>query len=76
MFDQNNYKQKSLKRRFLLILGALAFLSFLVFGLMIVFWNKIPLNMPSYQRIIFGSFVIIYAIIRFSRVLKKEPDED
>ncbi|EHQ27237.1 hypothetical protein [Mucilaginibacter paludis] len=73
---QNNKKQKSLNRRFLLILGAAAFVCFLVLGLMIIFWAKLPLDMPQYQRWIFGGVIIIYSIVRFSRLLKKEPDEE
>jgi len=73
---QNNKKQKSLNRRFLLILGATAFLGFLILGLMIIFWSKFPLEMPRYQRIAFGLIVIIYSVIRFSRLLRKEEDEE
>lgn len=72
----DNKKQKSLNRRFLLILGATAFLGFLILGLMVIFWNKFPLDMPKYQRIGFGCIVIIYAFVRFSRLLRKEKDEE
>jgi hypothetical protein len=72
----NNKKQKSLNRRFLLILGAMAFVCFLVLGLMVIFWDKFPLDMPKYQRWAFGGIVIIYAVLRFSRLLRREPDED
>lgn len=73
---QNNKKQKSLNRRFLLILGAAAFVCFLTLGLMVIFWSKFPLDMPRYQKIAFGGIVIIYAIIRFARLLRKEQDEE
>jgi hypothetical protein len=72
----DNKKQKSLNRRFLLILGAAAFICFLVLGLMIIFWSKFPLDMPQSQKIAFGSVVIIYAVIRFARLLRKEKDEE
>ena len=72
----NNKKQKSLNRRFLLILGAIAFLGFLTLGLMVIFWNKFPLDMPKYQRIAFGVVVILYAFLRFSRLLRKDKDEE
>jgi len=73
----HNYKkQKSLNRRFLLILGATAFVAFLVLGSMIIFWDKFPLDMPRYERICFGSVVIIYAVIRFSRLLRKEEQDE
>jgi hypothetical protein len=73
---QRNTKQKSLNRRFLLILGAAAFVGFLTLGLMVIFWNKFPLDMPRYQRIGFGLVVIIYSVLRFSRLLKKEEQDE
>lgn len=71
----NNSRQKSLKRRFLLILGVAAFISFCALGLMIIFWTAMLPNIAKTQKIIIGSVVIIYAVVRFSRLLKKDPDE-
>lgn len=70
-----NNKQKSLKRRFLLILGLVTFICFLAFGIMVMFWDSIAQQLPDYQRKIFGGMIIIYAILRFSRLLKKEENE-
>ncbi|AMR34454.1 hypothetical protein A0256_06755 [Mucilaginibacter sp. PAMC 26640] len=69
-------KQKSPKRRFLLILGVTAFAGFCALGLMIIFWDKFPLDLPKTQRTIFGSVILVYAVLRFSRYLRKEPDEN
>ena len=71
----NNSRQKSLKRRFLLILGVAAFISFCALGLMIIFWTAMLPNIAKTQKIIIGSVIIIYAVVRFSRLLKKDPDE-
>ena len=71
----NNKTQKSPKRRFLLILGVIAFLSFCSLGLMIIFWDSMLSNLSKIQKIGFGSFIIIYAAVRFSRLLKREPDD-
>jgi putative flippase GtrA len=68
-------KQKSLKRRFLLILGVVTFLCFLGFGLMVIFWDGIASQLPDYQRKIFGGIIILYSVLRFSRLLKKEENE-
>lgn len=68
-------KQKSLKRRFLFILGLITFICFFVFGLMVIFWDGIAQQFPLYQRRIFGGMIILYAILRFSRILKKEENE-
>jgi hypothetical protein len=83
----NNNRQKSLKRRFLLILGVLrdrfplilatvAFISFLSLGLMIIFWDSMLPDFPKNQKIIFGLVVIGFAFLRFSRVLRKKPDDE
>lgn len=71
-----NKEQKSPKRRFLLILGTAAFICFLVLGLMIMFWDALPLQLQHYQRLLFGAFIIGYAILRFSRLFKKDQYED
>lgn len=71
----NNNWQKSPKRRFLLILGVTAFIAILTFGCMVIFWQKMLPNMPQGQKYAFGGVIILYAFLRFSRLLKKEPDE-
>ncbi|WP_426581505.1 hypothetical protein [Mucilaginibacter sp. R-33] len=71
-----NKEQKSPKRRFLLILGTAAFICFVVLGLMIMFWDALPLQLQHYQRLLFGAFTIGYAILRFSRLFKKDQYED
>ncbi|RKR81238.1 hypothetical protein BDD43_1383 [Mucilaginibacter gracilis] len=71
---QNNKKQKSLNRRFLLILGGAAFICFLVLGSMLIFWDRFGLSQT--QRFAFGGVIIIYGIIRFARLLRKEKNEE
>ncbi|TSD64598.1 hypothetical protein FFF34_011855 [Inquilinus sp. KBS0705] len=75
MLSDKNEKQKSPKRRFLLILGVTAFAGFCVLGLMIMFWDKFPIKFAQPQKTLFGLVIIIYAVLRFSRLLKKDPDE-
>lgn len=75
MLDNENKEQKSPKRRFLLILGVAAFIGFLTLGLMIIFWDDLPLQVPYNQRVLFGSVIIIYAVLRFARYLRREPNE-
>jgi hypothetical protein len=72
----SNEKQKSPKRRFLLILVVLAFVCFCALGLMVIFWDGMLPNVSKTQRIGFGSIIILYGILRFSRLLKKERNEE
>lgn len=65
-----NYKQKSLKERFLLFIGMLFFLCYLILGLMIIFWKAIPLNISQNSRYALGILLIIYSFIRFLRLYK------
>jgi len=69
-------KQKSLKRRFLLILGLVTFVCFLGFGIMIICWDDLLPQLPVYQRRIFGGMIILYSILRFSRLFKKDEDDE
>ena len=68
-------KQKSLKRRFLLILGGVTAVCVLGFGLMILFWKEMLPQLSGYQRTGFGVLIMVYAVLRFARLLKKDPDE-
>ena len=70
-----NRWQKSSSGRFLLILGAVVFLCIFGWGLFIIFDDKLFPNFTKTQKILFGSFFIIYAILRFSRLLNKKQDE-
>jgi len=72
----DNEKQRSLKRRFLLILGVSIFVALLVLGLMFIFWDNMPFNLTLSQRRWFGGFVIVYALIRFPRMLRKDADDE
>lgn len=71
----NNNRQKSLKRRFLLILGAVAFICFSALGVMIIFGDRMLPTVAKTQKVVFGIIIIVYAVIRFSRLLKREKDE-
>lgn len=62
--------QKSPQQRFLFVLGLIFFLLYLVLGFIIIFWKELPLNISYYGRLAFGSLLIIYAFIRFVRLLK------
>lgn len=64
-------KEKSVKDRFLLLIGILFFLVYLILGFMIIFWKAIPLNLPTTARSAFGILLIVYALIRFNRIINQ-----
>lgn len=70
--NTNDRVQKSLKGRFLLVIGILFFLVYLVLGLIIIFWKKFPFNLPEQYRIAFGVLLIVYSFIRFTRLIQKK----
>ncbi|OUD35413.1 hypothetical protein FPG59_10350 [Flavobacterium sp. FPG59] len=65
----NNIKKKSLRERFLLVLGILFFLLYLILGLFIIFMNNFPLAMDRIYRVAFGVILISYASFRFFRII-------
>ncbi|OAZ05270.1 hypothetical protein FLB_03010 [Flavobacterium succinicans] len=60
-------KKKSPKERFLLVIGIVFFLLYLVLGLTVIFWKEFPLEMEFKYRIALGVLLIVYALIRFQR---------
>ena len=60
-------KKKSLKERFLLVIGFLFFLIYFVLGITIFFWESIPIEMDRNYRKIFGALLIGYSFVRFYR---------
>jgi hypothetical protein len=63
----DNMKKKSPKERFLLVIGIVFFLLYLVLGLAVIFWKEFPLEMEFKYRIALGVLLIVYALIRFQR---------
>nr|WP_315167462.1 hypothetical protein [uncultured Flavobacterium sp.] len=65
----DSFQKKSLKERFLLVIGILFFLVYLVLGLFIIFMKNFPIQMQASYRIAFGVVLIVYAFIRFVRII-------
>ena len=72
--EQNTHErvQKSLKGRFLLVIGILFFMVYLVLGLIIIFWKQFPIKLPYQYRVAFGLLLIVYSFFRFLRLLQKK----
>lgn len=62
--------KKSPKERFLLVIGILFFLIYLILGLAVIFWKALPINMPTNYRTAFGIVLIVYAFTRLIRFFK------
>jgi hypothetical protein len=67
-----NFKKKSPKERFLLIIGILFFFVYLFMGFIVIFWDFIfprsfPITMTSFYRVAFGVILIFYSFLRFYR---------
>lgn len=69
-FSERNEMKKSPQQRFLLIIGILFFLVYLVLGLIVIFWKEFPLAMDPTYRMAFGVLLIVYAFLRFLRFFK------
>jgi len=69
-----NIQKKSLKERFLLVMGILLFLAYLVLGLIFVFWKSIPIAMLPKYRVAFGVVLIVYSFIRLFRVFNSNNE--
>ncbi|MES2241171.1 MAG: hypothetical protein V4497_13030 [Bacteroidota bacterium] len=69
-----NIQKKSLKERFLLVIGILFFMVYLVLGLIVLFMKNFPMNMPMNYRIAFGVLLIVYAIIRCVRIINDNKE--
>jgi hypothetical protein len=72
----DNFQKKSLKERFLLVIGMMFFLIYLTLGLIIIFWDELPLSMPYKYRIAFGVILILYSFLRFIRFFNKEENNN
>jgi cytochrome c biogenesis protein CcdA len=75
MLNSDSDKQKSPLRRFLFILGAAFFVVVVILGLMIMFWDKLPLQLSQMQRYTFGGLFILYGVLRFVRVFRTDTGQ-
>jgi cytochrome c biogenesis protein CcdA len=65
----NSFQKKSLKERFLLVMGILFLMSYLTLGILFIFMKPFPFPMQYNYRVAFGVLLIVYAMIRFSRII-------
>jgi uncharacterized membrane protein (DUF485 family) len=75
MLNLNFFKQKSPQQRFLFILGICMVTIFVSLAIVLIFFSDIlgldPVKLPKEYRIAFAVLLIIYAGIRFGRIIKQ-----
>jgi hypothetical protein len=69
-----NFKEKSLKERFLLVIGLCFFLMYFVLGLILIFWKELPIAMEQKYRVVFGIVLIVYSFFRFIRFFNSSQE--
>ncbi|HWR94856.1 MAG TPA: hypothetical protein VN192_06625 [Flavobacterium sp.] len=72
----DNFKKKSLKERFLLVIGIVLFLGYFILGLIFILWKDLPITMEYNYRITFGIVIIVYSFIRFIRIINSNTEEE
>jgi len=74
MFNLKTFMQKSPQQRFLFILGLVMFAFYLVLGVTLIVWKDMPVEIQRTYRILLGVLLIIYAVIRFTRVINQKDN--
>ena len=74
MFNSNSSEQKSPQQRFLFILGVAMIILFCTLAVVVAFFGDLinldPLKFPQEYRTAFAIVLVIYAAIRFFRILR------
>ena len=70
----NSFQKKSLKERFLLVMGILFLMSYLTLGILFIFMKPFPFSMQYNYRVAFGVLLIAYSIIRFFRIINDSKE--
>jgi hypothetical protein len=65
-----NIKKKSPQERFLLVIGLLFFIIYVIFGVIIILWKNFPVALQPHWRITLGCVLIAYGFTRIMRVLR------
>ena len=66
-----NFKKKSLKERFLLVISVLNFFAFCFLGGLLLFWKRLKLDLPNNLQLIIGCLIIAFAFLRLYTQLKR-----
>jgi len=76
MLNLNFFKQKSPQQRFLFILGICMVTIFVSLAVVLIFFSDVlgldPEKLPKQYRIAFAILLVVYAGIRFGRIMKQK----
>jgi hypothetical protein len=79
MLNLNFFKQKSPQQRFLFILGICMVTIFVSLAIVLIFFSDVlgldPEKLPKEYRIAFAILLVVYAGIRFGRIMKQKDLE-
>jgi hypothetical protein len=75
MLNLKSFQQKSPQQRFLFILGLVMFAFYMVLGIGLIAWEDFPVNIERTYRILLGVLLIVYAGIRFSRLINQKEED-
>jgi uncharacterized membrane protein (DUF485 family) len=80
MFNLEFFRQKSPQQRFLFILGVTMMVLYVAIAVVVIFFGELihldPEKFPQKYRIAFGVVLMIYAMIRFSRLFITHKEND
>ena len=78
MFNFKLFEQKSPQQRFLFILGVFMIAIFIGLAILVAFFSETlsidPVKFPKSYRIAFAILLVVYAFIRFNRLISKKED--
>ncbi len=79
MLNLNFFKQKSPQQRFLFILGICMVTIFISLAIVLIFFSDMlgldPEKLPKEYRIAFAILLVVYAAIRFGRIIKQNNQD-
>ncbi len=68
------FRQKSPKQRFLFVLGLVFLGLYLFMAATLIIWKSMPVELPYRNRVILAVILIVYAAIRFVRLLRQDDN--
>ncbi|HEX8607827.1 MAG TPA: hypothetical protein VF679_04240 [Pedobacter sp.] len=75
MLNFKSFQQKSPQQRFLFILGLVMFAFYMVFGVGLMVWKDLPVDIQPTYRILLGVILIVYGVIRFVRLINQKEED-